>query len=64
MRGAIHPLPQFVFMAWCLVKRRDNFTFTFISITNMALVLTSNVEDAEIFCHNLFTRNQKQLFLI
>jgi hypothetical protein len=25
--GAIPPLPQYVFMAWCLVKRRDNFTF-------------------------------------
>jgi hypothetical protein len=20
--------PQYIFMAWCLVKRRDNFTFT------------------------------------
>jgi hypothetical protein len=28
MRGAIPPLPQYVFMAWCLVKHRDNFTFT------------------------------------
>jgi hypothetical protein len=26
MRGAILPLPQYVFMAWCLVKHRDNFT--------------------------------------
>jgi hypothetical protein len=22
--------PQYVFMVWCLVKHRDNFTFTFI----------------------------------
>jgi hypothetical protein len=29
MRGAILPLPQYAFMAWCLVKHRDNFTFTF-----------------------------------
>jgi hypothetical protein len=29
MRGAIPPLPQLVFMAWCSVKHRDNFTFTF-----------------------------------
>jgi hypothetical protein len=29
LRGAIPPLPQYVFMAWCLVKHRDNFTFTF-----------------------------------
>jgi hypothetical protein len=26
MRGAIPPLPQYVFTAWCLVKHRDNFT--------------------------------------
>jgi hypothetical protein len=30
MRGAIPLLPQYVFMAWCLVKHRDfSFTFTF-----------------------------------
>jgi hypothetical protein len=27
MCGAIPPLPQYTFMAWCLVKHRDNFTF-------------------------------------
>jgi hypothetical protein len=27
MRGAIPPLPQYVFMAWCLVKHRNNFAF-------------------------------------
>jgi hypothetical protein len=27
MRGTIPPLPQYVFMAWCLVKHRDKFTF-------------------------------------
>jgi hypothetical protein len=31
MRGAILPLPQYVFMAWCLVKHRDNFTFIITS---------------------------------
>jgi len=35
MRGAIPPLPHYVFTAWCLVKDRDNsiftFTFTFTS---------------------------------
>jgi hypothetical protein len=30
-RGALLPLLQYVFMAWCLVKHRDNFTFTFIT---------------------------------
>jgi hypothetical protein len=29
MCGAIPPLRQYAFMAWCLVKHRDNFTFTF-----------------------------------
>jgi hypothetical protein len=28
MRGAIPPLPEYVFMAWCLLKHRDNFIFT------------------------------------
>jgi hypothetical protein len=26
MHGAIPPLPQYAFMAWCLVKHWDNFT--------------------------------------
>jgi hypothetical protein len=30
MRGVILPFPLYVSMAWCLVKHRDNFTFTFI----------------------------------
>jgi hypothetical protein len=29
MSGAIPPLPQYAFMAWCLVKHMDNFTFIF-----------------------------------
>jgi len=29
MRGAIPPLPKYAFMAWCLGKHRDSFTFTF-----------------------------------
>jgi hypothetical protein len=29
MRGAIPPLLQYAFMAWCLVKHKNNFTFTF-----------------------------------
>jgi hypothetical protein len=30
MPGAIPPLPQYIFMAWCLVKQRDNFIFSFL----------------------------------
>jgi membrane protein YdbS with pleckstrin-like domain len=29
MRGAIPPLPQYVFMAWCLVRHRYKFTFNY-----------------------------------
>jgi hypothetical protein len=33
MRGGIPPLPRYVFMAWCLVKHRENFTFfTFMDL--------------------------------
>jgi hypothetical protein len=28
MSGAIPPLPEYAFMAWCLVQHRNNFTFT------------------------------------
>jgi len=27
--------PQYAFVAWCLVKHRDNFTFTFTFINNV-----------------------------
>jgi len=30
MRGAIPPLPQHVYMAWCLVKHRDNLPLPFL----------------------------------
>jgi hypothetical protein len=29
MREDIPPFPQYIFMACCLVKHRDSFTFTF-----------------------------------
>jgi len=25
MSGAVHPLPQYAFMAWCLVKAQEQF---------------------------------------
>jgi hypothetical protein len=30
MSEAIPSLPQYAFMAWCLVKAQGNFTFTFM----------------------------------
>jgi hypothetical protein len=42
MRGAVLPLPQYVFIAWSLVKHRDNFTFIFY-----LYILIKPVEAAE-----------------
>jgi hypothetical protein len=38
MRGAVLPLPQYVFMAWCFVKHRD-FTFTCAPRSSLVLAL-------------------------
>jgi hypothetical protein len=38
MREAVPPLPQYAFMAWCLVKHRDIFTFY---LYNMDKIVTS-----------------------
>jgi hypothetical protein len=42
MRGAIPPLPQYVFMVWWLVKHRDNFTFTFISLYYISVLVQAD----------------------
>jgi hypothetical protein len=39
MLGGILLLPQYVFMAWCLVKHRDNFTFYLILLDLITLTL-------------------------
>jgi len=43
MSGTVTPLPQYVFMAWCSVKKthRGNFTFT-LPLFNYILVGTFN----------------------
>jgi hypothetical protein len=50
MSGAIPPLPQYVFMAWCLVKHRGNFTFTFM----WNVVVRYNMELRHSFCPSAF----------
>jgi hypothetical protein len=40
MRGAIRP-PEYIFMAWCLVKHRD-FTFT---LRNLIRIHIGRMED-------------------
>jgi hypothetical protein len=49
MRGAITPLPRYIFMAWCLVKHRDKFTFTF----NFTYFLDQNIFLSTLFWHSL-----------
>jgi len=47
MRGAIPPLPQYAFMAWCSVKAWDNFTFTFyLNCQYFGYYLTSSWRDS------------------
>jgi hypothetical protein len=42
MRGAIPPLTQYIFMAWCLVKHMD-FSFNFN--LPLPLILEKKLED-------------------
>jgi hypothetical protein len=46
MSGAIHPLPQYAFMAWCLVKHRDNFTFYLYTPVYEGRLLNLQLEDS------------------
>jgi hypothetical protein len=38
MSGAIPPLPQYVFLAWCLVKYMDNFTLPYVTLLYLILL--------------------------
>jgi hypothetical protein len=49
MRGAIPPLPQYIFMALCSVKHRDNFTFTFMYRSSEVAVKITNVLETELY---------------
>jgi hypothetical protein len=60
MCGARPTLPQYIFMAWCLVKHRDNFTFTFTVSRNPQGPFLGNVMQKEKHCFT--TRNVARLF--
>jgi len=47
MRGAIPLLPQYAFMAWCLVKQRGNFAFYHLIQTGSGDHPASNALGAE-----------------
>jgi hypothetical protein len=57
MSGAIHPLPQYAFMAWCLVKHRDIYHPT--TIIDMK---TSEV--GVVFCVVIDLRKIDRCFLL
>jgi hypothetical protein len=44
MRRALPPLPHYVFMAWRLVKHRDNLTFTFINNITMLYFYINSIK--------------------
>jgi len=57
VRGAIPPLPQYAFTAWCLFKHRDNFTFyqqlqkqllflvqSLVAVTHVAFILNDSIK--------------------
>jgi hypothetical protein len=37
-RGAIPPFPQYAFMAWCLVKIRDNFVVVVVVVIIIIII--------------------------
>jgi hypothetical protein len=43
MLGAIPLIPHYAFMAWCLVKHRDKFTFTFLKLNSQFLTRYNKV---------------------
>jgi hypothetical protein len=63
MREAIPTLPQYVFMAWCLVKHRDNFAFTFIWANALHFSLRGIVKGTVRVCPML-NSNEQSKFVI
>jgi hypothetical protein len=46
MRGSVPPLPQYVFMVWCLVKHRDNFTLPTLLSTGCKDIFPSGIRQS------------------
>jgi len=56
MSGAVPPLPQYVFMVWCLVKHRDNFTFyLYLGVMDVAAWLVLSELGSGIFSTPIVT---------
>jgi hypothetical protein len=66
MSGAIPPLPQYDFMAWCLVQHRDNFTFNFtlpLPFTNLIhLTVDSTLKEARKWWASVMGKQEFNLY--
>jgi hypothetical protein len=49
MSGSTPPLTQYAFVAWCLVKHRDNFTSTFETCTTGMSCMTESSDMLSVF---------------
>jgi hypothetical protein len=73
MRGAVSPVPQYAFMAWCLVRHRDNFTFTFmfqrqcievsLNVTALLVLINTALSYSQIAAVELLYETHFVLFL-
>jgi hypothetical protein len=52
MRGAIHPLPQYAFMAWCLVKAQGQLYF-YVNFINYENYLWGKIFKLRFILHQL-----------
>jgi hypothetical protein len=59
MCGAIPPLLQYVFMAWCLVKQRDNFTI----IVNFTISTADQIVCIDQIMEKKWNYNESVLFI-
>jgi len=50
MRGAVPPFSQYVFMTWCSVKHRDNFTFTFLPFEKTSVQKQNTFQPISVIC--------------
>jgi hypothetical protein len=53
-------IPLCVFMMWCLVKHRDNFTFTFYSKEVPGWGLEATTASSQILSSSLYTNTVKR----
>jgi len=68
-RGAISLHPRHVFMAWCLVKHRDNFNITFLPLitkesSTRFLPIGIHIDDIRMFSNSGLGRMMKEKVVV